>query len=155
VTVLLTRPALPDWLTAARRYLVAVTVGNLVWEAAQMPLYTLWWTGTTREIARAVLHCTSGDIVIATVALTVALALVGSPAWPHRRAVAVIAAVAIGSAGYTVYSEYVNTVTQRSWSYTAAMPRLPPLGTGLAPLAQWLIIPPAALLWGARALAVR
>jgi hypothetical protein len=155
VTVRHTRAAPTDWLTVTRRYLVAVTVGNLVWETAQMPLYTLWWTGTAREIAQAVLHCASGDIVIATVALILALALVGSPVWPDRRAGAVIAVVAIGAVGYTIYSEYVNTVLQRSWSYTAWMPRLPRLGTGLSPLAQWLIIPPAALLWSARALPSR
>ena len=28
------------------------------------------------------------------------------------------------------------------WEYAEAMPRLPLLGTGLAPLLQWLLIPP-------------
>lgn len=137
----------PDWLTAIRRYLVAVTAGNLAWETAQMPLYTLWHTGSAREIAVAILHCTLGDIVIASVALIAAIALVGSPFWPVRRTGVVIAVVAVGSVGYTIYSEYVNTIIQRSWAYTAWMPRLPWLGTGLSPLTQWLIIPPAALLW--------
>ena len=58
-----------DWLTTARRYLVAVTAGTLVWEMAQMPLYTLWRTGTAREIAWAILHCTLGDLAIAMVTL--------------------------------------------------------------------------------------
>src|SRR3546814_3917201 len=39
-----------DWLTALRRYLVAITVGNLVWEFAHLPLYTIWYEGTPGEI---------------------------------------------------------------------------------------------------------
>jgi len=30
---------------------------------------------------------------------------------------------------------------RESWSYTEAMPLLPPLGTGLIPFLQWLIVP--------------
>jgi hypothetical protein len=45
--------------------LAAVAIGNLAWEFAQMPHYTLWRTGSPGEIAFAVLHCTVGDVVIA------------------------------------------------------------------------------------------
>src|SRR3546814_16537515 len=55
-----------DWLTALRRYLVAITVGNLVWEFAHLPLYTIWYEGTPGEILFAVLHCTGGDLLIAS-----------------------------------------------------------------------------------------
>jgi hypothetical protein len=51
--------------------------------------------------------------------------------------------------GYLVYSEWVNIELRGSWAYTEAMPRLPPFGTGLAPLLQWLVIPPIAL-WAVR-----
>ena len=37
-----------------RRYLAAVAFGNFAWELAQMPLYTLWRTGSPGEIAFAV-----------------------------------------------------------------------------------------------------
>jgi hypothetical protein len=46
---------------------------------------------------------------------------------------------------YTVFSEWLNTQVRQSWSYTEAMPLVPPLGTGLAPLLQWLIVPGIAL----------
>jgi len=140
----------PDWLATTRRYLVAVTVENLVWESAQMPLYTLWKTGTARQIAQAILHCTLGDVMIAAVGLIAAVVLVGSATWPDRRAGAVTLVVSIGSVGYTIYSEYMNTVVHQSWAYTAWMPRLPWLGTGLSPFAQWLIIPAGTLAWASR-----
>jgi hypothetical protein len=43
--------------------------------------------------------------------------------------------------GYTVFSEWLNIEIRRSWSYSDLMPTLPWLGTGLTPLAQWLVIP--------------
>jgi hypothetical protein len=103
----------PNWLIAVRRYLIAIAFGSLLWETAQMPLYTLWRTGTAAAIAQAVLHCTLGDVLIATVALVAALAVVGSPAWPNERLVSVAVAVVIVAVSYTAYSEYVNTSVRR------------------------------------------
>jgi hypothetical protein len=140
----------PDWLIAISRYLIAIAFGNLLWETAQMPLYALWRTGTAAAIAQAVLHCTLGDVLIATVALVAALAVVGSPAWPNENVVSVAVAVVTVAASYTAYSEYVNTSVRKSWAYTEWMPTLPWLGTGLAPLAQWVVVPVLALAWAIR-----
>ena len=49
--------------------------------------------------------------------------------------------------GYTIFSEYFNTVVRRSWIYTELMPTLPWFGTGLAPLAQWIVVPSVALVF--------
>ncbi len=46
------------WLSSMRFYLLAVTLFNGVWEVVQLPLYTLWNTGSAGEIIFAVLHCT-------------------------------------------------------------------------------------------------
>jgi hypothetical protein len=56
--------------------------------------------------------------------------------------------VAIGL-GYTVFSEWLNTVVRDGWTYAAAMPtvRIGGLEVGLSPLAQWLVVPPLALLF--------
>ena len=54
---------------------------------------------------------------------------------------------ALIGAAYTVFSEWMNVVVFRSWTYAESMPRLS-LGSfeiGLTPLAQWLIIPPVSL----------
>jgi hypothetical protein len=127
----------PNWLIAIRRYLIAIAFGNLLWETetAQMPLYTLWRAGTAAAIAQAVLHCTVGDVLIATLALVAALAVAGSAAWPNENVVSVAVVVVIGAASYTAYSEYVNTSVRKSWAYTEWMPTLPWLGTVLR---RWL-----------------
>ncbi|TDH62334.1 hypothetical protein E2C06_12040 [Dankookia rubra] len=139
----------PDWVTALRRHLGAVAVGNFAWEFAHLPLYTLWRTGTPGEIAFAALHCTLGDVLIAACSLVAALLFLGAPEWPRRRfAPVAAAAVAIGL-GYTVYSEAAN-LARGTWAYSELMPTLPWLGTGLSPLVQWLLIPTASLAWACR-----
>lgn len=65
------------WLATLRTWLLVVAGGNLLWEAAHLPLYTIWRTGTWQENAFAVLRCTGGDLLIATASLTLALVLVG------------------------------------------------------------------------------
>ena len=55
----------------------------------------------------------------------------------------------LGGLAYTVFSEWLNVEVRRSWAYSDLMPVLPPLGTGLSPVLQWVVIPSAAL-WMAR-----
>jgi hypothetical protein len=143
------------WLTAIRRYLLAVIAANLVWETAQLSLYTIWRTDPPVSLIYAVLHCTAGDVGIAAVALTLALALFGSAGWPVAQRMSVTGAVTALGIGYTVYSEYLNTAVRQSWAYAETMPRLPVLGTGLTPFMQWFVIPPFALAWACRAGAKR
>ena len=58
-----TRAARPgDWIAALRAYLLATAFLDLLWEAAHLPLYTIWTDGTIRDKAFAVLHCTMGDV---------------------------------------------------------------------------------------------
>lgn len=129
-----------DWLAAIRRYLVVLAVGNLVWEFAQMPLYTLWDAGSTREIVFAAFHCAAGDVLIGGAVLVGSLVLFGAHDWPQSRGAAVAAPAVVAGLAYTVFSEHQN-LARNIWTYSALMPVLPGLGTGLAPLAQWLAVP--------------
>lgn len=138
-----------DWLAAFRRYLAAAAVGHIVWESAQLPLYTLWATASPGEMAWAVVHCTAGDVGIAAAALVVALIALGRSRWPAERFGAIAAVTIAGGIAYTIYSEWLNTVVRQSWAYAEAMPVVPPFGTGLAPLLQWVAIP-ALSLWAVR-----
>jgi hypothetical protein len=139
-----------DWLIVFGRYLLAILIGNLLWETAQIPLYTIWRDGSPGQVAFAVVHCSAGDLLIASTALLGALALLGGGQWPYRR-FGVVGSVAVaGGLAYTVFSEWLNTDIRGSWAYSVWMPRLPIIGTGLAPLGQWMAIPPLALLWARR-----
>ena len=130
-----------NWLQTVRRYLGASLAANFVWEILQLPLFTLWTTGTLRQQAFAVFHCTIGDVMIAALSLLAALSLVAQPNWPRSSARRVYLLSLTVGLGYTIYSEWVNTSVRGSWAYSEWMPVLPLLGTGLSPLMQWLIVP--------------
>jgi uncharacterized membrane protein (UPF0136 family) len=130
-----------NWSRPLSVYIAVSAVLHVLWELVQLPLYTIWTTGTSREIAFAVLHCTAGDLLIATLALIAALLAVGHRDWPHQRFVPVVVAAVVIGLSYTVYSEWLNTVVRKSWTYSPMMPTLPWLGTGLSPFMQWLIVP--------------
>jgi hypothetical protein len=79
-----------------------------------------------------------------------ALLLIGDANWPRFGYRWVVLATTILGLSYTVFSEWLNVEVRQSWAYAPAMPLIPPLGTGLAPLLQWLIIPPTALAFAKR-----
>jgi hypothetical protein len=134
------RPLLP-WVALA---IGLAAIGQFFWEAAQLPLYTLWRIGTPREIAFALFHCSGGGVLITTATFAAAAALAQAFRWPPFGWRMAFTAIVLGAA-YTILSEWLNVQIRRTWSYTAAMPVLPFVGTGLTPLLQWLIVPTLAL----------
>ena len=56
---------------------------NLVWEALQLPLYTLWWSDPWSSIIFAFVHCTVGDLMIGSVAPALAVGIAGQ-GWPDN-----------------------------------------------------------------------
>jgi len=92
----------------------------------------------------ALFHCTGGDVLITTATFAAAVALARHFHWPPFGWPMVFTAIILG-AGYTIFSEWLNVEIRRTWSYTASMPVVPFLGTGLTPLLQWLIVPGLAL----------
>jgi hypothetical protein len=133
------------WLVVLRRYALASAVGHIAWEMLQLPLYTIWHEGTPSQVAFAVVHCTGGDYLIASATLLAPLVVLGRgwPADPSAYRNVAIAAIVLG-AGYTVFSEWLNVNVRGAWAYSSWMPQVPPLGTGLSPFLQWIIVPLAA-----------
>ena len=128
-----------NWWLTLRRYFTVTMAGNLAWELVQLPLYTLWQTGSMREKMIAILHCTAGDLLIAAASLLGALLIAGNPRWPITGFGRVMI-LAIGTGfGYTVFSEWLNTSVRGTWAYADAMPLL--LGVGVSPLLQWIAVP--------------
>ena len=72
----------PRWLGSLRRYVLASAGLHLVWEILQLPLYTIWWEPFSKQ-SFAVLHCTAGDVMIASLSLLSAPVLIGKPDWPQ------------------------------------------------------------------------
>jgi hypothetical protein len=131
-------------------YLIVAAIGHLLWETAQLPLYTIWWTGTARENLVAVVHCTGGDILITMATLLTAALAARLCGW-HPFGSRMVFTVVVLCVAYTIMSEWLNVAVWRSWSYASGMPVLPWLGTGLSPLVQWLVVPALAFAISGRA----
>jgi uncharacterized membrane protein len=138
-----------SWSLILKRYLPCLALCSLLWELAQLPLYTLWEEARPGWIAFSVAHCTAGDILIGAAALILALILsrAGEPANWHTTRVSLLTVVLTVS--YTLASEWLN-LGQGNWGYSPWMPVLPWIGVGLAPLLQWVVVPLAAIWWTAR-----
>ena len=115
---------------------------NLPWELWQIPLFKgmpslAHWDG--------VIMCTraaAGDAAIALLAFWLVAAATRTRDWIRQPSPITLGAfVAVGLI-ITIALEYWATQIGARWEYAEAMPRLALLGTGLAPLLQWLLIPP-------------
>lgn len=133
------------WPRALRRYVTASLALHLTWEIAQLPFYTIYWTEPFRLQVFAIFHCTAGDGMIAGLSLLAALAAVGSPRWPTESGRHVWIITIMLGIGYTILSEWLNVSVRGTWAYSALMPTLPIIGTGLSPLLQWFVIPTISL----------
>lgn len=132
---------------------------SFVWEMLQSPFYVGMAEMPHWEGVRMCIIATLGDVLIALVAFWAAALVVGSRAWmlaPERSAVVIYVAAGLV---ITVVFESFATGPLALWEYGEGMPRLPVLGTGLAPILMWLTLPIATLwltrryLWGRAAVA--
>jgi hypothetical protein len=130
-----------SWRKALAVYLAGSAGLHLIWETLQLPLYTIWRTGTNLEIAFAVIHCTAGDVMIAAVSLLAAVLLFQHRTWPPQHWVPIVVATLSFGIAVTIYSEWLNTVVRKAWAYSDLMPTFPVVGTGLSPLLQWVVVP--------------
>ncbi|OFW31056.1 MAG: hypothetical protein A3H97_06575 [Acidobacteria bacterium RIFCSPLOWO2_02_FULL_65_29] len=135
------------WSFIFLRYTPWIAILNLVWEVAQLPLYTLWTEGTPDYIAFAVAHCTLGDIAIGVSALALGLIAMNAGAVRSWRVGPLIAIVTVIAAAFTIFSEWLNTVALAGWAYSPLMPtvRFGKFELGLSPVLQWLVLPALAL----------
>lgn len=119
---------------------------NFVWEFLQVPFFRGMAEAPHWEAVQSCTLATVGDAGIALVSFwTVALA-VRSRSWViHPTTRQLLGFVAVGI-GITITFEWLATEVLDRWSYAEPMPTLPLLGTGLLPILQWIVLPPA-IVW--------
>jgi hypothetical protein len=122
---------------------------HVVWEFLQVPLYAELAEMPHWEAVVLCTRATLGDVGMALAAFWVASLAARSRDWLLRPSlIPVVAFLAVGII-LTIAFEYHATRIALRWTYAVAMPRMPPFGTGLSPLLQWLVIPPV-VIWLAR-----
>lgn len=131
---------------------------HFVWEFVQVPTYADMAEMAHWEAIKLCMSATFGDVGFALTAFWIASLAARRRDWllrPERLQVLIFVGVGIA---LTVGFEYYYTNVSLRWTYSDAMPLVPPFGTGLSPLMQWLVIPPLVIwltrrhLLGARAI---
>ncbi len=126
------------WRLPAVLFAVSVAV-NYVWEVAQSPLYE----GMGR-FGLVLWHCllaSLGDGLLVLLIYAAGWGAFGSRDWFERPGAGGYALVQ--AAGFVIAAAVETAALSLGyWEYKNSMPRLPALGTGLAPLAQMLVLPP-------------
>lgn len=122
---------------------------NYPWEILQAPFYAGM---SEMQHWDAVLECswaTLGDAGLLVGAFWIGAAVQRSRRWmAHPRTTTVAAFVTAGLLA-TIALEWLATEVWSRWQYGPRMLTLPVLGTGIAPLLQWLLLPPL-VIWFVR-----
>ena len=131
------------WLPEFNVMLFALLL-NYPWEFIQAPLFEGMAERPHWEAVKACTQAALGDAVIMLVAYWGVAVARHSRAWivaPGWRDVALLSSIGVG---ITVVIEglAVHGWWLASWRYSAAMPIIPGLGVGLAPVLQWVVLPP-------------
>ena len=114
---------------------------HFIWEFLQVPTFEGM---SERPHWRGIKICTAatvGDVGFALVAFWATAAASRSRRWiasPQLWQLGVFVGVGVG---LTIGFEYYYVEVTGRWSYSELMPRVPPLGTGLYPLLQWIFVP--------------
>ena len=122
---------------------------NLAWEFWQVPFFRDMAALSHWEGIKQCSLATLGDALIMVAAFRLAARQGRGRDWylaPSRREMGVFLATGVAA---TVLFEALATRVLGQWQYGAAMPVVPFLGTGLVPIAQWLVLPPL-VLWFVR-----
>lgn len=126
--------------------LILSFLGHFAWELLQAPLFASLDAADHVTGILICLRATLGDMVIALAAYWAAAIAGAGRRWVARPGPGAIAIFFVTGLIATVVLEYLSTEVLDRWAYDSAMPRLPVLRTGFAPILQWLIVP-TIVLW--------
>lgn len=114
---------------------------HYVWEFLQVPTYAGMADLNHWDGIKICTSATIGDVGFALTAFWITALAARSRYWivdPRIWHLGLFVAVGIA---LTVGFEYYYTEVSLRWTYSELMPRVPPFGTGLSPLIQWIVVP--------------
>ena len=124
---------------------------NFAWEILQAPLYASMADMPHAQVTKACLQATLGDAVIMLLAYGAVAAIAHNRHWiVAASGWQLILFITIG-VSITGAIEWLATRGYwiENWNYLATMPLVPGTGIGLAPVLQWVLLPPL-LAWFVR-----
>ncbi len=122
---------------------------HFVWEFWQAPTYAGMIELNHWDGIKLCTSATIGDVGFALTAFWAASAVSRSRLWFFvPTALGIVVYLAMGIALTIAFEFYYTNISLR-WTYSELMPLVPPFGTGLSPLLQWMTIP-LLVLWFTR-----
>ncbi|MCR9193855.1 MAG: hypothetical protein NXH88_03930 [Hyphomonas sp.] len=114
---------------------------HYVWEFLQVPTYAGMADLNHWDGIKICTSATIGDVGFALTAFWITALAARSRRWiAHPKLWQIGLFLGVGIA-LTVGFEYYYTEVSLRWTYSELMPRVPPFGTGLSPLIQWIVVP--------------
>ena len=118
---------------------------NFFWEVAQTYFYT-FKDSPFDTMLYGWLHCAWVDVMIILGCFWLVCLVSRNRRWFLRLNKVNFACFVMAGVVYTTFSEWANVQVFGSWSYNEAMPTIPPIGVGLTPILQWIVIPSITIL---------
>jgi hypothetical protein len=114
---------------------------HFVWEFLQAPAFAGMAEMKHGQGIEVRTEATIGDVGVAWAAYWATASAARSRLWildPSVRSLLLFLGVGVG---FTIGLEYYYTELTNRWAYADIMPLVPPFGTGLSPLLQWIGAP--------------
>lgn len=117
---------------------------NFPWEFLQVPLFVGMAEMPHWQAVKTCTRAAFGDVVIMLLSFWLVCAVAKSRHWIYAPSLHQLALLVFAGLSITVVIELaaLRGLWLDSWHYTEAMPRVPVLGVGLAPVLQWVVLPP-------------
>jgi hypothetical protein len=122
---------------------------HFVWEFLQVPTYAGMAEMAHWQGVKLCTSATIGDVGFALTAFWTASLVARTRNWTSSPATLPVVVFLGTGVALTVGFEFYYTQVTHRWTYSDLMPIVPPFGTGLSPLLQWIVIPPI-VLWLSR-----
>lgn len=116
---------------------------HFVWEFIQAPTYAGMIELNHWDGIKLCTSATFGDVGFALTAYWLTSVMARSRHWIFDTSAShwqLLLFLAVGL-GLTIGFEYYYTNISLRWTYSDLMPLVPPFGTGLSPLLQWIVVP--------------
>lgn len=124
-------------------------LAHFVWEMIQVPWFAGMAEASHGSVVWLCIRATGGDVLILLSSFWLASIIVGNRRWlmegDLKPAVILVATGLV----VTIVLEWLATGPLERWVYADSMPIIPLVNVGLAPLLQWVLLPPL-IMWLSR-----
>lgn len=118
---------------------------HFAWEILQTPLFAKMSGASHWQATLVCLQATFGDVGIGLASFAVATSWDRTTTWFIKPSSGAFNCYVATGVLITIAFEWYAVYWAGRWAYSELMPILPILRVGIAPLLQWIIVPPAVL----------